>query len=369
MPHSGEIAMAFVQPGYSKNQVNKAGSILINPEIHSAEDQAWATGVLANWRACHGYPMNTFQATLRKKLKQIDADALVAQRLKRTPSIILKLQRFDGMQLARMQDIGGLRAVLATIGKTRKLESAYRNAKFKHQLVSSKNYIDEPKEDGYRSIHLIYRYANDGAPAYNGLSLELQLRTRLQHAWATAVETMGTFLGQALKSGQGEGQWRSFFAKASAAIAVVEKTAPVPGFEGRSVHDVFSEVARAERELRVLEKLEGFAIAADQITTEQGQGAYHLIVLDSAHRQVSIRPYPVARLEQANLDYAAVEQRTKAGEPIEAVLVSAGRVDALRKAYPNYFLDTNAFVEQIRMVIAQAAKRGERIPAKGLRKQ
>jgi hypothetical protein len=192
---------------------------------------------------------------------------------------------------------------------------------------------------------------NDIARPYNGLSLELQLRTRLQHAWATAVETMGTFLGQALKSGQGETEWRSFFSIAGAALAIVEGTAPVPGFEKHSREGVFSELASAEKRLHVLEKLRGFAIAADQIFTERGQGAYHLIVLDSTKRTVSIRPYPIARLEQANIDYAAIEQRTKAGEGVEAVLVSAGPIDALRKAYPNYFLDTEEFVMQIQKVI------------------
>jgi putative GTP pyrophosphokinase len=113
----------------------------------------------------------------------------------------------------------------------RKLEAEYRNSNFKHVLVSSKDYIAEPKPDGYRGIHLIYRYSNPRAPAYDGLSLELQVRTRVQHAWATAVETMGTFLGQALKSGQGEQEWRSFFAKASAALAIIEKSPAVPGFE------------------------------------------------------------------------------------------------------------------------------------------
>jgi ppGpp synthetase/RelA/SpoT-type nucleotidyltranferase len=348
--------MAFVEPKYSKSQVNRAGEILIDPDKFSEEEQDWASRVLANWRACHGYPINTFQATLRQKLKAIDEDAIVAQRLKRAPSIILKLQRFEGMRLARMQDIGGLRAVVGSVAKVRKLEATYRNpgTSFKHVLASSKNYIDEPKLDGYRSIHLIYRYENENAPAYNGLSLELQLRTKLQHAWATAVETMGTFLGQALKSGQGESEWRSFFAKAGAALAHVERTVAVPGFENRSKEEVFAEVANAERKLHVLEKLSGFAIAADKITAERGQGAYHLIVLDSSRRSVSIRPYPIARLEQANIDYATIEQRTKAGEPIEAVLVSAGPIDALRKAYPNYFLDTQEFVRQLDKVISSA---------------
>jgi putative GTP pyrophosphokinase len=350
--------VAFVEPQYSKSQVNRAGEILAAAESYSEYDQNWAAAVLANWRACHGYPINTFQATLRQKLKAIDPDAIVAQRLKRAPSIISKLQRFDGMRLARMQDIGGLRAVVGSITKARKLEAAYRQSSFKHALTSSKNYIDQPKDDGYRSIHLIYRYHNDRAPSYDGLSLELQVRTRLQHAWATAVETMGTFLGQALKSGQGEGEWRQFFATAGAALAIVEKTPSVPGFEGSSQDHVFDLVRTIARRLRILEKLRGFTIAADQITTERGQGAYHLVVLDSKKRSVSIRPYPIARLEQANLDYASIEQRTKDGEPIEAVLVSAGPIDALRKAYPNYFLDTQEFIAQIEKVIeASQAKK------------
>lgn len=348
--------MAFIEPQYTKGQVNRAGQVLAHPDAYSPEDMHWADIVLANWRACHGYPINTFQALLRLRLKSIDKNAIVAQRLKRAPSILLKLRRFDGMQLARMQDIGGIRAVVSSVARVRRLEAEYRTSKFKHVLVSSKDYIADPKPDGYRGIHLIYRYSNSRALPYEGLSLELQVRTRLQHAWATAVETMGTFLGQALKSGQGEQAWRVFFAKASAALAVIEKSPAVPGFEHCTPAEVYAQVADAEQQLHVLDKLNGFAIAADRITTERGQGAYHLVVLDSQSRTVSIRPYPISRLDQANVDYAEIEKRTKNGEPIEAVLVSAGPVDALRKAYPNYFLDTQEFVAQINKVIAEVSK-------------
>lgn len=353
--------MTFIKPQYTKGQINRAGEVLVSPANFSHEERALADAVLANWRASHGYPINTFQATLRQRLKSIDPHAIVAQRLKRTPSIILKLQRFEGMSLARMQDIGGLRAVVSSVAKVKKLEEIYRTSHLKHSLISSKNYLANPKSDGYRSVHLIYRYVNDLAPDYNGLSLELQIRTRLQHAWATAVETMGTFLGQALKSGQGEQEWRSFFSNASAAIAILEKTAPVPGFEDKDPEKVFAELADAERKLRVLEKLNGFAIAADRITTLKGQGGYHLVVLNSIDRTVLIRPYAKMQLEQANIDYAEIEQETQAGKPVEAVLVSAGPVDALRKAYPNYFLDTQAFVTQIQKVINEVAKRASAV--------
>jgi ppGpp synthetase/RelA/SpoT-type nucleotidyltranferase len=107
------------------------------------------------------------------------------------------------MELARMQDIGGLRAVVSSLKKARDLEQNYRNSSFKHELVGQRDYIARPSPSGYRSVHLIYRYRNDRAPDYNGLLIELQIGTRLQHAWATAVETMGTFLSYALKSSEG----------------------------------------------------------------------------------------------------------------------------------------------------------------------
>jgi putative GTP pyrophosphokinase len=111
--------MSFPVPEYSRKQVQRAGDTLVafeNADEDSPEIQDWYAAflVLTNWRACHGYPINTFQATLRNKLKKIDRDALVAQRLKRTPSILNKLSRIKGMNLARMQDIGGLRAVVST---------------------------------------------------------------------------------------------------------------------------------------------------------------------------------------------------------------------------------------------------------------
>jgi putative GTP pyrophosphokinase len=215
-------------------------------------------------------------------------------------------------------------------------------------------YAAEPKSDGYRGIHLIYRYQNPNVPFYNGLHLELQLRTRLQHAWATAVETMGTFLGQALKSGQGDDQWRSFFQLAGSAIAHLENSPPVPGYECLSRKETFERVSESEARLRVLEKLRGFSVAAEKIVTEKGQGSFHLVVLNSADKSVSIRPYAMTRLEQANAAYAEVEKQAQSGEPVEAVLVSAGSVEALKKAYPNYFLDTHEFIVQIEKVIGEA---------------
>ncbi len=39
----------------------------------------------------------------------------------------------------------------------------------------------------------------------------MQIRTAVQHSWATAVEVVGAFTAQSLKSSQGNEKWLDFF--------------------------------------------------------------------------------------------------------------------------------------------------------------
>jgi hypothetical protein len=91
----------------------------------------------------------------------------------------------------------------------------------------------------------------------------------------------------------------------------------VPGYETLSRGETFKRVTESESQLRVLEKLRGFSVAAEKIITEKGQGSFHLVVLNSADKSVSIRPYGMTRLEQANAAYAEVEKQAQSGERIE----------------------------------------------------
>jgi len=344
-----QFQMTWPTPEFSKSQINKAGRILVDPP--SPEDLAWAREVLSNWRACHGYPINTFQATLRDKLKRLGlTDAFVAQRLKRMPSIIAKLKRFKDMNLARMQDIGGIRAVVPTVQAVRQIVAQYKESTFRHELVSEKDYISEPKEDGYRSVHFVFRYKNELHRQYDGLLIELQIRTRLQHAWATAVETVDTFLGKRLKADQGDQDWLHFFAVTSAAFAHLEETQPVPGYQHLLRWETFRQVAAVEEDLGALAQLKVFSEAVRDMP-QQGRGSYHLVILNSKEKTVSIRPYAQRSLAQAMVDYAQTETRASEGEPIEVVLVSAGPIAQLRRAYPNYFLDTKEFVARVQGII------------------
>lgn len=347
-------------PSESKNQMNKAGKILAKGD---APDSVLFRSIrLANrWRACHAYPINTFQSTLRSKLRKYDCEAIVAQRLKRMPTIIDKLRRHPTMQLTTMQDIGGVRAVLDSLGDVERLVEEYKErSRFQHELVDEKDYISYPRsEDGYRSYHLIYKYRNIINPSYDGLRVELQIRTKLQHIWATAVETMGTFLGQALKSRQGDQEWIDFFALTSSAFSHMEDCTPVPRFDHLSPHDTYKAVAEAENKLKAIDRMAAFSFAVKEIAygDELSQAyTYHLIVLNSLEGRITITAYSRDNYENALEDYSQAEARAINGEKIEPVLVSAGRIDTLRKAYPNFFLDIGEFMVIIEGIVKNASR-------------
>lgn len=345
--------MAFPKPQYSRKQVQRAGAYLVEAEANfdKIDFDRWFESyrILSNWRACHGYPINTFQSTLRTKLKKIDDHALVAQRLKRTPSILNKLKRFPGMSLSRMQDIGGLRAVVSTLPQLKKLYSNYKETRFTHTLVSEFDYVTSPKASGYRSIHLIYKYKLREPSPYDGLQLELQLRTKLQHAWATAVETVGTFLEHSLKSSEGPDEWLNFFALVSSAFSHMEKTSLVPGYEHLSKEDTYQMTAAESARLGVNDMLLRYSSAVKAIPTGTTRGAYYLVELELAgvNRNVKITSFSRDKLEEANIKYTEVEQRASSENSVQVVLVSAGSIDSLKRAYPNYFLDTHEFLAQL----------------------
>ena len=104
--------MTWIEPECSKKAVSRAGDTLLD-ESTSENDYSNAINILNNWRSSHAFPLSTVQTLLRSKAIKIDRYALIAQRLKRVPSILSKLRRFNTMRLHRMQDIGGCRAVVS----------------------------------------------------------------------------------------------------------------------------------------------------------------------------------------------------------------------------------------------------------------
>ena len=208
---------------YSKKQINDAGRHVSDSSI-SPEKRMEYLSIIDNWRAAHAFPMNTFAINLKHQVSDIPS-AIVVQRLKRLNTILDKLQRFPSMELYRMQDLGGCRVILPTVEDIYQLRKKIKGSRIRHEEHNCKDYIAIPKPDtGYRGVHVIYRYKSDKKTDYNGLQIEIQLRTKLQHLWATAVETIGVFTRNGLKFNQGSEQWLWFFKVVSALFSIEEKS-------------------------------------------------------------------------------------------------------------------------------------------------
>jgi ppGpp synthetase/RelA/SpoT-type nucleotidyltranferase len=351
-------------PTESKSKINAAATLLARGKIKSgktsSDDINKAIELVNAWRVSHSYPLKTLNVNLRRKVKGYKG-AVVAQRLKRMPTILDKLVREPTMQLTTMQDLGGVRAIVADIKTVNKITEKYKSGT-SHELIDEKDYIAYPRgTDGYRSHHLVFKYKSnvDAAQQYNGLRIEMQIRTKLQHNWATAVETMGAILGQQLKSRQGEKDWLQFFAATSSAFAHIEGTALVPGYERLSKEETFKLVKKRERALNAIEKFSAFSRAMSFVNRDENKPGrpsqgYYLLELNLENHRVTITPYKSEDATRASQALERLEKEAKNNTYIDALLVSVGPLDELSKAYPNYFLDVREFVGQLQKIISLA---------------
>jgi ppGpp synthetase/RelA/SpoT-type nucleotidyltranferase len=348
--------MGWTTLKYTKPQINAAGRVLA-AESPSPSDYNGALEVLNNLRASHSFALNTFQMRLRTQAREVTKGAFVAQRLKRVSSIVLKLRRYPNMELARMQGIGGCRAIVDSEANVNKLLTAYSNGKLKHEQVKVTDYIKNPKESGYRSIHLIYKYHSDRNADHNGRLIEIQLRSQLQHAWATAVETVGTFLDQSLKSSLGSQDWLNFFKLMGSAFATMEKTPLVPGVttDGELLLEQIREATKA---LQVQPILSAYGQALNIAGQDNVPANAHWFLLSLSPsgqhltaNDLVVYAYPKDKLNEANAYYLEIEKKQKAIPGAQAVLVAVDSLSALRRSYPNYFLDTQFFLSSLNKFI------------------
>ena len=354
---SATVSTVRTRPEYSRTRVNAAGAALVDP-ASSRNALRRARAIVNNWRAAHSLPLDRVRSELQARVSPFGEEALVAQRLKRLSSIDAKLGRFRNMHLARMQDVGGCRAVLPSVDDVRRVARSYADRPSGHRVIHTDDYLTHPRASGYRGIHLVSRFQPDEEEeaVYAGMRIEIQLRSRLQHAWAAAVETVGTFSGQVLKASEGDEGWLRFFALMASEIAFSEECPLVPDTADRrddlrreiaTVAGTLDAVARLERYRQTVKVLEGHV--------RNGQAEYFHIVAESwpdGAARVRWNEYAGDEREEAIRAFEEVEAAIEHFPGAETVLVRVASVDSLRSAYPSYFADTRAFVAEIGKAIA-----------------
>ncbi len=146
---------------------------------------------------------------MRSFVNSEGAPVIVAQRLKRIPTIVHKLARIPKMQLSRMQDIAGCRAILPSQQHVQAVVRRLRQRGW--DVTRFDDYTVSPRSTGYRAVHVVVRR--------RGRLVEIQLRTPRQQRWGAEVDRAAGQVGVGLKDGTGPPGLAAAFAHLAEEIA------------------------------------------------------------------------------------------------------------------------------------------------------
>lgn len=330
---------------FSKTAVQRAGEALMVENISVKKPDVYEKSmqILSGWRASHEYSLNYIAVLVQKTAIKEDSKVIVAKRLKRTPSIVNKLRRFETMKLRSMQDIAGCRAIIST---NKNVYKVFKKLS-KTRSFRVTDYIEAPKDDGYRGIHLICK-CGDKEHGEKGAKypVEIQLRSKIQHSWATAVEIVDLFTNQVLKSNDGKKDWLDFFKYISHEFSKIE------GIDNKPISNSLSESIRLIKKLDIHKKFEAYTGSLDVINKNTGNiiEGYSLIKIDFEKKTIQIWGYPYNDFDKATSDFLKLEKEAEENKKNVVALVSSKSISNLKEAYPNYFADSKLFIKKIREI-------------------
>jgi ppGpp synthetase/RelA/SpoT-type nucleotidyltranferase len=339
---------------YSNKDVRRAGEVISSGTPWTAETDSKirdAFKVANSWRDAHAFPMRSVRCSVMSHMWHREIKGITAARLKRMPAIRRKLNRI-GLGLNQIQDLGGCRAILDTMDDVRLLVQTLQD-KIRHEVRSENNYIEAPKPDGYRSHHIIlgFKGRDDEQAVFDGRRIELQIRTRMQHAWATAVEAVGLFRGEELKNHAGSPEWLRLFALMSGEIAEAE---------GCPVNAAWSDRDKRRSEIRdlankldaitFLENVRHSVNGTDFVLAPGYAPSHFMLRYDHLTKTVTVQPFN--RPISATQSYDEAEGINRKDETENIVLVEVSKIDNLKAAYPNYFGDVGFFETELKRAVS-----------------
>lgn len=177
------------------------------------------------------------------------------------------------------------------------------------------------------------------------------MRTQLQHAWATSVETVDAFTSEDLKFGKGTNEWRRFFQLVGSVHARIEKSPLVPGTPS-SETALLKEVKELADNLEVIRLLRWYGRLTSHITAQKGAAnEWYLVQMLPSEQKAQVTGYARTDFSLAKRRLAELEKEYQQTTN-QAVLVKTESVTELKKAYPNYFADTAYFTSVLQQFLA-----------------
>jgi ppGpp synthetase/RelA/SpoT-type nucleotidyltranferase len=294
--------------------------------------------VFDEYRKSHLEPLSETTLELQGWLNEYGHDYYIAQRLKRKPQIVRKLNRLS-VRLTQLQDIGGCRIILE---KNELVEQAVEFFKKKIEstadlsLARITDYREKGRDvTGYRSVHLLLERG--------GKKLELQLRSRIQHYWAESIERTSVIYGYHLKEGEGDPEVISYFQKLSDAFYEIE-SGRTPSMRSRLDIDVAKkqseEIIRAKNPSKAIDSHVNEDIILTLTEKERrSQSPINnwIIVFDWSSGQFVSWDIVGRTPDEAIKAYVRYENQFPVEKNFEVVLIGSSRVATVRRTHSHYF--------------------------------
>lgn len=212
-----------------------------------------------------------------------------------------------------------------------------------HTLKREDSYMDAPRASGYRSHHIVFAFEprHKSESSYEGRLIEMQIRSRLQHSWATAVEAVGLYRGENLKAGVGNEDWLRLFELMSFEFAATEGCEYAKDGSNSRAREII-DLNAALKATQTLDTLSHAVSNLDRIEHDRhSKPRYCLITYDHTERRVSVKH--LAR--PSDIGGALEDGGDETSEPdrYSVVVVELDKIENLKSAYPNYFGDVQLF--------------------------
>ena len=238
-----------------------------------------------------------------------------------------------------MDDVAGCRLIFRNVSELYRFRENFHKARFNHRLKNEKDkydYIKTPKETGYRGIHDIYEYdvKSDVGKSRTGLYVEIQYRTAVQHAWATAVELIGFVTQNQPKFQRGDKRYERAMLLASEILARAHESSKgaLPDLGDR---DLVGEFLRINDEIQLLRILKGLNAANKSVSEKR-----NAILIFGEEGKLDVKVFRDAT-DALRILFELEGQHPER----DIVLVRADTSDEVRIAFKNYFSDATDFIQ------------------------
>lgn len=323
---------------YSKTKIDKAGRELSKNKFENLDKYVIADEIFNHYRKEHLLPITEVTLKLQEWLTKFSEDYYIAQRLKRRPQILRKLNRFS-VRLTQLQDIGGCRIIVENNDVVNNLldfiETKLIRSKY-FKINKKTDYREKGRDDsGYRAVHLIVER--------NGFSLEVQLRSRIQHYWAESIERTSVIYGYRLKEQEGDKIVLNYFKLISNVFYEIEMGRK-PAFkitnELNNFRNEAEKIIKSRDVKNVLESKVNDKYLKAMIAKESKQrGKFHNWMLIFNWNTGNFENWSLIErdIEKANNIYIDNEKRFPAQNGYEVVMIGSSDASTIQHTHSHYF--------------------------------